>query len=42
MVFIKEFDKDISINVEFDTDRIAFGRGYLSYQPRKLGNDKSM
>ncbi len=42
MVFIKEFNKDISINVEFDTDRIAFGRGYLSYQPKKLGNNKSM
>jgi len=42
MVFIKEFNKDISINVKFDTDKIAFGRGYLSYQPTKLGNDKSM
>ena len=42
MVFIKEFNKDISINVKFDTDKITFGRGYLSYQPTKLGNDKSM
>jgi|TARA_R100001460_G_scaffold100683_1_gene144417 hypothetical protein len=36
MIEIKEFAKDISVSIDFDTDRVAFGNGRLVYHPSKL------
>ena len=43
MVEIKEFTKNISIIVPFNTNDIGFGGGYLSYMGSKTyGNTKEM
>lgn len=40
MTNIKKFNKDISVTVEFNTDRVALGSGTLVYHPQKAGNTK--
>ncbi len=41
MVKIREFAKDISISVPFNTENVGFGGGYLSYFGSKTyGNTK--
>ena len=42
MVKIKDFNKDISVCVPFETNRIAFGGDELVYHGKKLGNSKDL
>lgn len=43
MVEVKEFTKNITISVPFNTNNIGFGGGYLSYMGSKTyGNTKEM
>lgn len=43
MIQIKEFTKDISISVPFDTNNIGFGGKHLTYFGNKIyGNTKDM
>ena len=35
MTKIKEFAKDISVTIDFDTERVALGNGKLVYFPSK-------
>jgi len=40
MVKIKDFHKDITVYVPFETNRILFGDSELVYNGSKLGNSK--
>lgn len=42
MLKIKEFNKDISVYVPFETNRIAFGGHELVYHGNKQNNSKDM
>ncbi len=42
VVNIKDFPKEISVDVPFETNRIAFGGDKLVYQGKKLGNSKDL
>ena len=42
VINIKNFKKDISVYVPFETNRIAFGGDELVYHGKKLGNSKDM
>lgn len=41
MTKIREFAKDISISVPFNTNRIGFGGKHLTYFGAKTGNSKA-
>lgn len=38
---IKEFGKDLSVSIEFDTERTSFGNGQLTYYAPKYGADRA-
>ena len=38
---VKEFSKNVTVDVKFNTERLGHGNGEISYYGQKLGNTKS-
>ncbi len=38
---VKQFSKDVTVDVKFDTERLGVGEGEISYYGNKLGNTKT-
>ena len=39
-ISVKQFTKDLSVTIKFDTERVGFGRGELVYSAPKDGMSK--
>ena len=38
---VTEFNKDVSVSIMFDTDRVSFGNNELTYHTQKYGMTKA-